>query len=202
MIFGDELECGLLADTRNTGNVVRGVTHQRLDVYKLLGRDAVFLDEARAVEDDGFLVRRKQDCDVVADELQRIAVTGQKVCLVSVIDCLCGQRAEDVISLIARLLRDGEAHGSRTFLCIGELHAQFIGGSMTACLVFGIRLMTEGRLLAVKGDDADVGTYRVELLFKHGDHAIYGVGVDAFLGGQRTDAVIGTVDDTVAVDNE
>ena len=202
MILGDELERGLLADTRNTGDVVRGVAHQRLDIDKLLRRDTVFLKKLCTVEDDGFLVGCQKDSDIVADELQCIAVARQKICLIAVVDCLCRKGTEDIVGFVSGLLRNGEAHCRGTFLCVRELHAQFIRGGVAACLIFGIRLVAEGRLFAVKCDDADVGLDCVQLFFQHGDHTVDRVGVDAVLGGQRTDAVIGAVDDAVAVNNE
>ena len=47
---------GLGSNARHTGYIIRGVAHQRLDIDKLLRRDAVFLKEACTVKNDGFLV--------------------------------------------------------------------------------------------------------------------------------------------------
>ena len=59
--FGDQRQCGFLADAGHAGDVVRSIAHQALDVNELRRLDAVFLADGGGVHGKGLLVRCQQN---------------------------------------------------------------------------------------------------------------------------------------------
>ncbi len=105
----DPLRGGLLTDAGDAREVVRRVTAQRREVGVLAGREAVLLGdllrrEARQLRD---ALGRVEHGDVVGDQLEGVAVTGDDQDLEAGRLRLGGERRDDIVRLIAV---HGEAH--------------------------------------------------------------------------------------------
>ena len=70
---------------------------------------------------------------------------------------------------------------------------------MPSCLVFRVNLFAEVFCLHVKGDRTVIGAKCFDLAEQNVDHAENGIGIFPALGRQRTNAVKGAVENTVAV---
>ena len=174
---GNQLECAFFADARHAGDVVGLVTHDGLDVHKLLGRYAVMLDEGRTVKVDRLGIRRQQHRDVVPDQLERVAVSGEDVGRLARVGRGVCQCADEVVGFKALLFDDGEAHGAQHLLGGGKLLEQLGRRRAAARLVVGVHLVAEGRRFQVKGNRGVGWVQRAEMLFDDIQHPVDGVGV-------------------------
>ena len=104
-VLGDPLRRGLLPHTRDAGQVVARVAAQRREVGVLLRGQPVLLDDGLGGEPGQLAdaLARVQNGDVVADQLQRVAVAGDHQHPVAVLLGLRGQRGDDVVGLETRL---------------------------------------------------------------------------------------------------
>ncbi len=78
-ILLQELECGLLANTRHPRDIVRAVAHQALPVHHLLGADAEIILDPGRVKEHGFrdALAGEKHGDAIVHQLQVILVPGQ-----------------------------------------------------------------------------------------------------------------------------
>ena len=121
--FGDELLCGLLADTGTTGDVVRTVAHESQQVDDLCGRvDAElllhFLDAQRV--ELLVAVARAVHEHVFAHELAVVLVGGHHVGVDAAGAGLRGQRADDVVGFVAGHFEDGDMIGANDVFDEGD----------------------------------------------------------------------------------
>jgi len=146
----DERDGGLLAHSLNPGDVVGGVAHQAEDVADLLGRDAEALDDGLAVNDLVVAAADVEEFDVVADELHEVLVAGDDVALPAFGLGLPGDRAYQVVGLVARALdgRDAEALGH--LVNQRQLLGHLVGHLLARGLVVGELLVAKRRLRAVE----------------------------------------------------
>ena len=144
-VFGDPLRRRLLANSRDAGQVVARVAAQRGKVRILLGRQAVLLDHSRRSEPGQFAnaFTRVEHGDVVADQLQRIAVAGNDQHLVALFFGLCRQRGDQVVGFEARLSEYRNTQCRKDFLGDVDLPAELVGGGRAVGLVFRVSLGAE-----------------------------------------------------------
>ena len=104
-VFGDPLGRRLLPHARDAGQVVARVAAQRREVRVLLRGEAVLLDDGLRREPGQLAdaLARVEHRDVVADQLQRVAVAGDHQHPVALVLGLGGQRGDHVVGLEARL---------------------------------------------------------------------------------------------------
>ena len=164
-VFRNQLERRLLPDARHAGNIVRSITHERLDVHEPVGRNAVAGGESRLVHISGLVVARQQDMDTRTDKLQRVPVSGQQVCraVAALLSHAC-QRAENIIRFIPLVGQDTQSqHGckvprNRHLLC------QLIRHCTAPCLIRIIHPVAERGRLEIVGNGGIVRLQRLYLL--------------------------------------
>ena len=193
----------LFADAGNARDVVARVAHECLEVNdvdrlkavllgKALGRHALRggLPHAGGDELDGRVLR---------DELKRILVTRR--CHAVPARRLASARdgADEVVRLVARQLVARDVHRVEYLLHHRKLHRQLLGHPLALGLVALVLQVAEGRLAPVEGHAHRVGPLLV-LQPRHRDQkAVNGLRVKPVLRRQGTDAVIGAIEDRVAV---
>lgn len=106
---------------------------------------------------------------------------------------------EGIVFLILTLLKVREKIVEAIPLGVRYGIAPAIGHGVARGLVALVFQVTEGRLAAVKGDAERLGLFFIKKAREHREKAEDRVGEKPVARGERTDAVIGAVDDGVAV---
>ena len=193
----------LFADAGNARDVVARVAHECLEVNdvdrlkavllgKALGRHALRggLPHAGGDELDGRVLR---------DELKRILVTRRCHAVPARRLAFARDGADEIVRLVARQLIARDVHRVEYLLHHRKLHRQLLGHPLALGLVALILQMAEGRLASVEGHAHRVGPLLV-LQPRHRDQkAVNGLRVKPVLRRQGTDAVVGAIEDRVAV---
>ena len=199
-----QIHGGLLADPRHPRNVVRAVAHQRLEVDHEGRLEAVLLTKALRCIEDGFGLPHPAfhvaDRGTVRDKLKAVLVPGDDDTVVSLLLGDAGERAQNVIRLIARQLQMGHAHHVQQVLQHRHLYRQFLGHGLALGLIEVIAPMPESRFPPVKGDADCLRLLILIEMLKNRKKAVNGVGRRAVRGVQLANAEEGTVHDAVSVD--
>ncbi len=111
IVVGQQALRSLLPDARYAGDVIGTVAHQRLEVHKLPGCDAVSVTKAFLIilSSLGDAASSDQNCDPVTEQLQQVAITGDDDHLAALSGPAICQRADDVVGLIARFFEHLQA---------------------------------------------------------------------------------------------
>ena len=114
----DELHGGFQADAGHAGDVVRGVTGERFDVALPDGVEAAvaFPDGVHVVDAGIAKTGGEEDADVGRDELERVGVSGGDEGVDGVLGGPGGDRAEDIVCLVAGDSRMGTRKALMTCL--------------------------------------------------------------------------------------
>ena len=203
---GDESGGRLFADAGDTGDVIGGIAHQRLDVDELARRDAVFFG-------DGFRGHRgrfaapevgggQQHRDGVGHQLQAVAVAGRNEAGVAPLLAAAGEGAKDIVGLVALALDHRVAERREDFFEHRQLLGQLLRHTLAGGLVAVIHLMTEGFGPHIKGHGHSVGGMVIHQADEDIHKALNGVGMAAVVRGEQLDAVKGAVEYAVAVDTK
>ncbi len=149
----DERRRRLLAHPRNAGDVVGGVALEADEVGDLGGRHAEALDHAGRRVDlhVGHAAPRGHHPDVVVDDLQRVAVAGDHERAAALPLGLFGERAEDVVGLVARLHQVGDAERVHEARQVRPLPRERLGHGRPLRLVAVELVVAEGLLAGVPG---------------------------------------------------
>ena len=197
--FGDQRQCGFLADAGHAGDVVRRIAHQALDVDKLWRLDAVLLADGGRVHGDGLFVGRQQNRRCIVHKLQAVAVTGSQQRRAARGLARCGQRAENIVGLPARLADLHKAKVGQQLLQNRHLLGQLLGHAVAGGLVAVVGGVAERRRALIPRDGDGVGLVRRQQVEQYILEAVDGVGVAAILRRQQLDAEKRAVDQAVAV---
>ena len=204
--FRQQLLCGLGADAGHARNIVGGIPHEGFQVDELFRFETVFLPEF-------FFVKQRRrglprlgdhqlDVDISVDQLQGIPVAGDDDTLPVLLRANLAHGADDVISLPALTLIDGNIHRPQNVLHNGHLLRQFLGHGMAGSLVAIVFQVPEGGAVEVEGHAHRLGLLLLLHPFQNVEKAVNGVGIQPVPGGQGLDAEIGAVNDAVAVQNQ
>ena len=128
-VLDDPLRSGLLPQSRNAGQVVAGIASQSGEVGILRRGQAVLFDDGIRGEAGEFAdaFDRVEHRDVVADQLQRVAVTGDHQDPVALVFGLGGQRRNDVVGLESGLGEHRDAQRDEHFLGDVDLTVELVG---------------------------------------------------------------------------
>ena len=204
-VVEQQLRGRLRADARDARNVVGAVTHQRLQVDQMDGIKAIFLPEAGRVIVDGnglrHLGRDKLDRHVLVDELQRIPVAGDDHAVPVFAPALPADRADDVVSFPTLTGENGDAHGAQHVLHDRHLHGQLLRHRVARGLIAVIGQMAERGRFEIECNAQCVRLLVIAELFENIQKAIDGVCKQAVPGRKRAHAIVGAVDNAVAVEN-
>ena len=150
----DELRRGLLAHAGDARDVVGRVALERLEVDHLGRLEAVPLLDPGRVVDDRVLDARpgRHQAGPVGHELEHVEVAGDDRRVEPVALGLDGQRADDVVGLVAGQLVDRDPERLDDLADLRELVAQVVRHPLPGRLVVGELLVAEGRPGQVEGD--------------------------------------------------
>ena len=196
---------GLLTNARHARDIVGAVAHQGLQVDHVDGGKAVDLPKRlrRHVLCGGLphAGGHQLDLGTVGNELEAVLVAGDDDAVPAVGLAFAADGADEIVGLVARQLVLGDAHGGQHLLQRQQLHGQLLRHPLALGLVGRVRLVAERGLPTVEGNAQGLRLLLVQQALERGDKAVDGVGVQALPCGQGPDAVIGAVDDAVAVQN-
>ena len=205
-VLVDELGRSLLADARNTRQVVGGIAAQS-GVLGILGRrhPGALLDAGLVVEgvvaDPAPVVEHLHQR--ILDELVGVAVAGDDDDLVALVPRTRGQGGDHVVGLVAGHVDDRDAQGLDDLADQAHLLAQDVGRLGSARLVVGEDLVPERRLGPVEGGGNGVGPVVLQQVDEHRREPEHGVGDlsrrGRHVGGQREE---GTIRERVPVDEQ
>ena len=156
---------------RHTGNIIRGITHQPLQVDKLDRLEAVLLTEGLIIvkHDVGNPLLGKHHRETRPHQLQGIPVPSNHNDLQPRSCCLGGKSADNIISLIIVLFQKSNAIGTGIFLQQGNLRLQLCGSFLAGALVLRIPFRAESMTAAVEGNGQKI---RLHLRQQLGEHII------------------------------
>ena len=189
---------GLLPDARDVGQVVAGVAAQRREVGVLGRGEAVAQHDLGGVDaaELGHPALRVEHHDVVADQLERVAVAGGDEHLEAVGLGLGGQRGDDVVGLevLHREERDGQRR--EDLLDEVDLTPEVVGGGRPVRLVLGEPLGAERRAGDVERHREVRGLLVAQQVDQHRGEAVDRVGGlprarAEVLRGQREERPVG-----------
>ena len=202
----DQRQGGLFTDAGHTGDIVRAVAHQCLDLDQFPGGDTVlFPDLLHAIE--GALRAAhfgggQPHGGGIAHQLQAVPVTGGDDALVAGVFAQAGQGAQNIVGLVPLTGHHRVAQLVQQLLEVGQLHGQFVRHTVAAGLVPGVELVPEGGAFEVKGKGDRIGSGLLADPKQDGEEPVDAVGVDSILGGKRTHTVVGPVENTVGIDGK
>jgi hypothetical protein len=168
---------GLLADARDAGQVVAGVAAQRGEVRVLLrgepvaGHDGVGVDPAELRD----AARRVQDRDVVADELERVAVAAGDQHPEALGLGLGDQRRDDVVGLEVVDREERDRQRRQHVLDQVDLAAELVRRRRPVRLVLGVALGAERDAGDVEGHRHVCGRLVAHQVDEHRREAVDGV---------------------------
>ena len=186
-VFIQQLDGGFFAHAGNAGNVVAGVAHQALPVRYLFGGNAEGFLHARGIEQRAFrdALAGEQHLRPVADQLQRVPVASEQHAVQPVFTTFSGQRAQNVVSLIAFAGQHAQLHVAQYFLDQRELRPQFLRHGAAACLVIRVSGVAERGRGQVKGDGNIPRRHLLHGFEQHRQKTMGRVGIHAIRVQQR-----------------
>ena len=189
--------------SRDAGNVVRRVAHQAFHLDELAGPDAVFFKYGGLVHHGGnaaaHLGAGQKHAGVGPHKLQAVPVSGCDGAFVAAGSAGGGQRAQNIVGLVALARHHFVAEVRQQLFQHGKLGGQLFGHSFALSLVAAVHFVAEGGRFQVKGDRYLVRFF-LGFQLKQDIHEPHdGVGEAAVLCGEQLDAVKRAVDDAVAV---
>ena len=204
-IFLNKIHSGLFTHPRYAGDIVGGVSHEGLQVDHVDRFKAVLLPESlRGHILGGGLAHaggHQLHLGVGGDELKAVLVAGDDDAVPAGRLAFPGNGADQVIGLPPLHFIAGDVQGIQHLFQHRHLHPQFLRHGLPGGLVRLVRLVTEGRGVEVEGDAQGIRPFFLFQAQQRGEKAEHGVGVQPFPVSQGADAVIGPVDDGVAVND-
>ena len=201
----NQLPRPLRADSSHTGDVVRGIDLDCLDVNELSRFDSVFLADLRFVIDRRLRLSHlgggKAHSDSAAHQLETVAVTGGDHTLRALLPADTGKGAENIVRFKAVALDKPVAEKLQKLFEIWELLGQFLRHPLALRLIARVGLMAECRGFPVKRDGHGVRLRLRHQPLQHGQESIDPICIQALLGGKDADPVKSPVQDAVAIQN-
>ena len=205
LILLNQIHGGLFSNARHAGNVVGGIPHQGLQVDHVNGIKPILLPEGlwRHILGGGLAHAggHQLHLGAVGDELQTVLVSRDHHALPPGGLALAGDGADQVVGLPALQLVAGDVQGVQHLFQHRHLHPQLLRHGLPGGLVGLVGGVAEGGRVDVKGN-----AHRVRRLLplqpqQGGQKAENGVGVQPVPGRKGPDAVVGPIDDGIAVDD-
>ena len=204
-IFLNKIHSGLFTHPRYAGDIVGGVSHEGLQVDHVDGFKAVLLPEGlRGHILGGSLAHtggHQLHLRMVGDKLEGILISRHHYAVPARRLAFPGNGADQVIGLPPLHFIAGDVQGIQHLFQHRHLHPQFLRHGLPGGLVRLVRLVTEGRGVEVEGDAQGIRPFFLFQAQQRGEKAEHGVGVQPFPVSQGANAVIGPVDDGVAVND-
>ena len=204
-IFLNKVHGGLFPHPRHAGDIVGGIPHEGLQIDHMDGVKAVLLPESlRGHILGGGLAHaggHQLHLSAVGDELKGILVSCHHHAVPARHLAFPGDGADEVVSLPALQLVAGDVQCVQHLFQHRHLHPQLLRHGLPGGLVGLVRLVAEGGGVKVKGDAQGVRLFFLLQSQQRGKKAENGMGIQPLPVGQGPDAVIGPVDDGIAVND-
>ena len=201
--FQQQIRCRFRADTGNTRDVVRGISHQCLQINQFFRLKTVLFPEFfLCIQRSGGIAWFGDDqlyMNMFINQLQGIPVSGNNDALPPLLGANFSHCSDHVVSFPALTFVDGDIHRPQYVLHDGHLHGQLFRHAMAVCLIAVILFMPERGAMEVKGHANGLGLLFLIHPFQNIEEAVNGVGIQAVPGGQRLDAKVRPVNYAVAV---
>ena len=151
---------------RNAGNVVGRFSAKRGQIRVLLRCDVVFLLHCLG----GHMLQvfemmpRIENCDVVVDQLECVAVSGEHQRAVSGLVAHRGQRSDHIIAFITWFFDEGDTQCGKHLLDQRQLGEQFLRRGIAGSLVLRQHLAAERSALNVERDGEMIRLFGIDHL--------------------------------------
>ena len=140
--------------------------------------------------------------DIFIDELQGVPVAGDDDALPPVVGADLAHSADNIISLPALTFVDGDIHSPEHVLHDGHLLGQFLRHAMPVGLIAVVFQVTEGWAMKVKSHGNSLRLLFLLHPFQNVQETVNGMGIKPLPGGKGLHTKIGTVNNTVAVQDQ
>ena len=204
-IFLNQIHGGLFPDPRYAWDIVGGVPHEGFQVDHMDRRKAVLLPEGfwGHVFGGGLphAGRHQLHLGVFRDELEGVLVSRHHHAIPARRFALPGNGTDEVVGLPPLQFIAGDVQGVQHLFQNRHLHPQLLRHRLPGGLIGRVRLVAERGGVEVKGNAQGVRLFFFLQAQQRGEEAEDGVGIQPLPIGQGTDAVIGPVDDGIAVND-
>ena len=209
----DKFDGALVADAGRAGDVVDGVAAEGHDIDDALRWDAECLLDADWIEDE-IVLRWVEDGDALVDELHHVLVGRDDEDMMAERGELTGERADDIVGLVALVVEDGDPKGferaADVRLLLDEVGRRFSAVGFVAGVLGGfellrldvelfdvLELLREGVAVDGRADVVDscevLGIEVLAQLVEHVDEHIGGRGGNAGARGHGARALHGVI---------
>ena len=203
---GNQLDGGLLADTRHAGDVIGAVPHQRQHIANLVRADSPFLPHLVGSHPIVFLTaaRRTEQPHAFAHQLQQVLVARHEGNVESVgITPMC-EGAHDVVGLESGLFEDRQAQRLRQRFDDRQLRQQVLRHRLAVRLVLWVAIVPLGGSGTVPGQRPVVGLLDVAYAqddIRHTEHrrSVFAAGIHERAADE---CVVGAVGDAQRVQHK
>ncbi len=151
--LGDQLLCRFWTDAGYAGNIVAGIAHQAQDVDDLVDSfDLPFVQHLRDAEDLGITTAtaRLVNEDIFRDQLVIVFVGCDHPGLKALVGRLMGQRADDVVGLVAGSANRRDVERVEQLVDVRQLFGNVFRHRIALCFVLGKLDVPLSRLGSVK----------------------------------------------------
>ena len=131
---------------------------------------------------------------MIADQLAHIFIVGDDDDIEALRFGFLCQRADDVVSFIARLARDGHAQRFRDAQDVRKLHRQIVGHRAARRFVRLITFVAKGRFGRIKGDAEIIRLLLSDQSPQHHRETVDGIGRQALRIREAANGVVGAID--------
>ena len=174
-----QLSGGFLSHLGHSGDIIRSIPHQRLEINELCGRYLIGIRHVFWIVIFNFrpsrLGLRNPDLNMLIGDLQQITVPRhQRHFKTRPLRFFC-QRSQNIIGLQTRLLHNHNPHGFQDFLHHGNLLPQLFRHRFSGSLICPIHLMAEGGGMDVKGNRQIVRLFLLQNLKHNIQKAVHGI---------------------------
>ena len=187
----------------NTGNVIRGIAHQRFQINELFGLKPIFLFKflpgIQGCRGLSGLGDHQFYMDIFINKLQTVPVAGNNDTLPLIVGADSAYGTNNIVCFPSLAFVNGNIHGPQNVLHHRHLHGKFFRHAMSVCLIAVILQVTEGGAVKIKGN-AD--RFRLLFLFhllQNVQKTVNGMGIKPLPCGKGPHTKIGSVNNTVAV---
>ncbi len=199
-VFVEKLFCSLFANARYTGDVVRRIAAKCLVVYKLFDGKSVFEQSFLVVHFDvAYALLCPKNLRRGAYELKTVSVARDDNALV--VKTL-GQRAENVVALVAFFAHDFDTHRGYEVFERLDLLAQLLVHRLSCRLVFLVHFVAERRTVQVESRRYMCGILLFDYLQKYAQKAVYRARVQTLGGFEIGKRVIRAVHKRVRIQKQ
>ena len=189
---------------RHAGDIVGGISHERLEIHELLRRHLPLPYHILRIVILGLrpspLRFRDPDLNMLPGDLQKVPVAGNQRHLHAVLFRTFRQGSQDIIRLKPRLLHGADPHGGEHLLHHGHLLSQLLRHGLSRPLIFRVQLMPEGGRVHVKGHGKIARSLLLQDLEQDVQKAVNRVGMKPLGIAQVRHAVERPVQDAVPID--